>query len=227
MFLSNILKLENMHVVSSVAHMGFNTLAVDAAIGRGRLDDGADVLDLLSSQGSHDESLSENDSIDDFQRGFDAGVRHAEQEWMEKHETELEIERERVAEFIENGKREFLKLQAETDKTIVALAVAIAERILWREVRFDREAVLRQIHEAIKRVVGVEKIKIRINPLDESTVRGSRSKIMAEADAVRDMVIESDENIGRGGCFIESESGNIDALISTQLRKIEAALLES
>jgi Flagellar biosynthesis/type III secretory pathway protein len=48
---------------------------------------------------------------------------------------------------------------------------------------------------------------------------------MSHADSVREIVIESDNKVERGGCIIESDLGNIDARLSTQFELIEEALL--
>jgi flagellar assembly protein FliH len=49
--------------------------------------------------------------------------------------------------------------------------------------------------------------------------------LSAYADSVKEIVIEADGKVERGGCIIESELGNIDARISTQFALIEEALL--
>jgi flagellar assembly protein FliH len=88
----------------------------------------------------------------------------------------------------------------------------------------DNEFVIRQICEGAKRVIGVERIRIRVNPADEEYVRQHRAQVLMNADSVRDLVIESDETIEQGSCVIESDAGNVDTLIATQLERIEAAL---
>jgi flagellar assembly protein FliH len=57
-------------------------------------------------------------------------------------------------------------------------------------------------------------------------VREHRAAIASGSDSIRDMVIEADEKVERGGCILESDSGNVDARISTQLKKIEETLLD-
>ena len=120
---------------------------------------------------------------------------------------------------------EFGRFQHAAEVSVVKLALAIADRIVKREVSIDKDLVLRQIHEATKRVVGVERIKLRVNPQDEEYMREHRSAILSTTDAVRELVVEGDDTIERGGCILESDSGNVDALIATQFERIEAALL--
>ena len=103
-------------------------------------------------------------------------------------------------------------------------SLAVAERIVKREIARDDEVVVRQVREAIRRIVGVETIRLRIHPDDEALVRSHRAELLASADSIRDVAIEPDDSLERGGCVIESSSGNVDARIATQLRQIDTAL---
>jgi flagellar assembly protein FliH len=80
------------------------------------------------------------------------------------------------------------------------------------------------MREAIRRIVGVEIITVRVHPEDEALVRSHRSALLSSSDSVREIVIEGDESIERGGCILESATGNVDARIGSQLRQIETAL---
>jgi len=97
---------------------------------------------------------------------------------------------------------------------------------LRREVILDDTVVLQQIKEGLRRVLGVDHIKVRVNPIDEAMVREHRAAVAMGSDSLRDMLIEADEKVERGGCILESDSGNVDVRLSTQLKRIEAALLE-
>jgi flagellar assembly protein FliH len=162
----------------------------------------------------------------EYEQGFTDGRARAEEEFERELESRIARERDQLFSLLDAIQTQYASFQQKAERTSIELAVAIAELILKRELATDREAVIRQIHEALKRVLGVERIKLRVNPEDEQLVRDRRSEILAESDSIREMVIEPDEAISRGGCIVESESGNVDALVSTQLHKIEEALLE-
>jgi flagellar assembly protein FliH len=69
-------------------------------------------------------------------------------------------------------------------------------------------------------------VKLRVHPDDESTLRQRRVEVSSAIDSLREVVIEADDKIERGGCIVESDSGNVDARLSTQLRSIELVLFE-
>jgi flagellar biosynthesis/type III secretory pathway protein FliH len=58
-------------------------------------------------------------------------------------------------------------------------------------------------------------------------LRDRRNDLLASGEGVREIMIETDDTVERGGCIIESASGNIDARIATQLAQIETALFGS
>lgn len=161
----------------------------------------------------------------EFKAGFDEGRRHAEKNLRDALTGALVESQKSFETLTREMKEKIERFQAMSERDVVKLALAIAEKVVKREIVLDDQLVLRQINEAVKRVVGIERIKIRINPRDEELVRAYRTNILATTDAVRELAIEADETITRGGCVIESDSGNVDALIATQSERIYAALL--
>lgn len=161
----------------------------------------------------------------EFKAGFDEGRRQTEKHLRGEMEKQLAETQTQLHELLANIPSALERFRSSAEKHVVKLALAIAERIVKREVAMDNELVVRQIGEAVKRIVGIERMKIRVNPKDETLVRNYRTRILASTDAVRELAIEADETIARGGCIIESDSGNVDALIATQFERVETALL--
>jgi flagellar assembly protein FliH len=152
----------------------------------------------------------------EYRRGYD----DARQELIARVEKDLQALRDLLGSV--GGQLAALRQRMEEDG--FRLAIAVAERIVRREVALDDAAVIGQVKEAIGRLVGVEAITLRVNPADEELVRSQRQELQARADGVQEMVIEGDEKVERGGCIIESIAGNVDARRATVIAQIEAAL---
>lgn len=172
----------------------------------------------------HEEESLEQRLQAEFKAGFDEGRRHTERNLRAELASQLQEERKRITSFAQAIETSVAELRSAVERDTVKLAIAIAERIVKREIERDAETVVRQIQEAVRRLVGVEKVKIRVHPKDEELVRSLRSSLIASSDAVRELAIEVDESIASGGCILESDSGNVDASISTQFERIETAL---
>ncbi|MGC8594364.1 MAG: FliH/SctL family protein [Candidatus Kryptoniota bacterium] len=160
-----------------------------------------------------------------YRAGFLDGKNQAINELDQSFQIELDKASEQLSSVVRQFSAEVEKFYNEFDVAIVKLAISIARRIVVRELEIDEGAVLARTKEAIRKVIGVEKIKIHVNPSDEEYVRRHRSDLLSHADSVREIVIESDNKVERGGCIIESDLGNIDARLSTQFEIIEEALL--
>jgi flagellar biosynthesis/type III secretory pathway protein FliH len=156
-----------------------------------------------------------------YQRGIADGRRAVEEELVRMQLTEEQTRNRRVEALGHSFRIQLDGLLGRIETDALRFALAVAERIVKREVRIDKEVVVRQIREAVKRVVGIDSIKIRVNPEEESVARQHRSAILG---SLREVLIEADATIERGGCIIESTAGNVDARLETQLRQVEAAL---
>lgn len=171
----------------------------------------------------------------EYKRGYEDGCKSVEKRMREEFESRVSDERKKTTlkvivqleSLMGNIRKEFSNLQQKSEEIVIRFTLAVAEQILRREVILDNTVVLQQIKEGLRRVLGVDHIKVRVNPVDEAMVRDHRASVASGSDSLRDMLIEADEKVERGGCILESDSGNVDARISTQLKKIEAALLEN
>lgn len=161
-------------------------------------------------------------------RALEQGRAEGRAEAEEELEKRLVIARtesdERIGALMEGIAQQVRAFTASLEHDAYAFALAVAERIVKREIQLDDEIVVRQVREALRRIVGVESIRVRVHPDDEVLVRSHRAALLALTDTTRDVVIEPDNTIERGGCILESASGNVDARIATQLRQVEHAL---
>ena len=160
-----------------------------------------------------------------YEKGFEAGKLDASRALQSEYDRKVELVTENFPSVLREFAAEVARFNQDFDKAVVTLSLAIARRIVAREIAEDESAVLARSREAIRKIIGVDKIKIHINPSDEEYMREHRNELSAYADSVKEIVIEADGKVERGGCIIESELGNIDARISTQFALIEEALL--
>ena len=112
------------------------------------------------------------------------------------------------------------ELCIDIEKGAVELALAIAEKVVYHEVSVNKETLLGVLKGALEKVIDPEKIKIRINKLDLQFIKESGYQISGLTDNLKDIIIEGDDTITRGGCVIETGFGSIDARIESQLQAV-------
>lgn len=149
-----------------------------------------------------------------------ARIKQAAREEMEREREELraELAREARAElaaaYLELDRaRE--RMELETERAIVLLAVAIARKIVGEELAAKPEHVRALVREALDRVRRAERVRVRVHPDDASVVRDLGVEIVEDA------------TIERGGCIVESELGDIDARLAVRLDALARALAKT
>ncbi|NNE65821.1 MAG: hypothetical protein HKN33_04580 [Pyrinomonadaceae bacterium] len=110
------------------------------------------------------------------------------------------------------------------EQDILRLSVKLAEKILGRELRNDREAVADIITNALENARQRENLLIRVNPSDLAVAKKEIERFRSFSRA-KFIDISADPRVGEGGCLIESEVGTVDARLETQFRVLETALL--
>lgn len=109
----------------------------------------------------------------------------------------------------------------QNEDKLIKLALEIAREVIQDELAMKPEIVLKNVERAISKVSDLEKVIIRVNPLDLDLVLPKQEYFKKLLPDVQDFVITGHYSIERGGCHIETNSGTIDAQISTQLAVVE------
>lgn len=107
-----------------------------------------------------------------------------------------------------------------SERELVRLALAIAERVLHRELDIDQELLAVMARVAIERLGEHAVATIHLNPVDCEAVLSRRGDPQPGA-----VEIVADANVPRGGCLVRSAFGSIDAGIDAQMRELSRALL--
>jgi len=104
--------------------------------------------------------------------------------------------------------------------------VAIAEKILHRQLKLSPEISTELMRETLDLIVGSSQLKLRMHPQDVALLGQHADDVVRAAARCGDVEIESDPAVTRGGCIIETQHGTIDAQLETQLERIMSELVE-
>lgn len=111
-----------------------------------------------------------------------------------------------------------------SEKEMVELSIAIARKVVQSEVTSRKEVVLDCVRAAMRAVVAGGEILIRVNPKDLDVINQFKNDVARSTEGVKQVTIESDESIGRGGCVIETNYGEVDATVGGIIAEIEERL---
>jgi hypothetical protein len=80
--------------------------------------------------------------------------------------------------------------------------------------------------QALHKLKGKSDVIVRVNFQDLNMTTEHKKEIIEMAERVRNMTIAEDSSVDPGGAIIETDFGQIDARISSQLREIEDRIIE-
>ncbi len=109
------------------------------------------------------------------------------------------------------------KLRNEAEGELIRLSLAIARRILHREVSIDPEALHGLVHTALQKLQNREISRVRVYPAGADAVRSALERIGA-APAIQ---VFPDSNLKNGGIIFETSFGELDASVDSQLQEIQ------
>lgn len=113
------------------------------------------------------------------------------------------------------------------EREIIDLIFAVAEKIVHHEVTSKPSAIKNAIFDALELAVEKSKVVFNVNPDDYDYVEKLRPEIFNQNKGLKSIVVNSDPGVSRGGCYLETSYGNIDATIESKLEKIRQCLQES
>jgi flagellar assembly protein FliH len=151
---------------------------------------------------------------------FTKGYAQGERAGLEAGGKRAEAMLRRVAQTLEElgGLRQ--TLIHETERQMVQLALALARRVVHREVTLDPDLAAALAHVALDRLGTTTPATIRLNPEDYTIVARDGERWGSVA-----VTVVPDPSISRGGCLVESDFGSVDATIERQFDELSRALI--
>jgi flagellar assembly protein FliH len=152
------------------------------------------------------------------QAAFEEGKQKARQEGA----AELAAALDRLAQKLPEvaGLRTRIYKQSETD--IVKLALAVARRILHRELTTDPETIQGLVHAALQRIQNRDIAKVRVYPAGADALKAS----LARLGAAPAIPVVADPTLKLGDLLFETSLGELDASVGTQLQEVERGLAD-
>lgn len=150
-----------------------------------------------------------------------AGLREGEEAGRRRAAAEIQPAVERLARSAAEISAMRGRLRREAEADLVGLAIAIARRVLRREMTVDPEALRGVVRAALEKIEAREVSRVRAHPAHAQLL----AACLREAGAAAVEVV-SDPSRELGAVVFESARGDLDASVETQLREIERGLAD-
>jgi len=148
-----------------------------------------------------------------YQKGFQDGQSAAQKAAA----AQLDAMNLRLARTIEeiSGFKQRFRHEAEED--VVTLALAIARRVLHRELTMAPDALLGLVKAAFEKLEFREVHRVRVRPEDAAMVQQHLEKM----GLPKQIDVIADPGLSRGSAILDSTRGALDMSVDTQLSEIE------
>ncbi len=134
--------------------------------------------------------------------------------------SELEPVLARLARSLEEVSSLRPRLRGEAESDVVQLSLAIARRVLHRELSLEPEAIQALVQVALDRLARQEIYRVHVHPAQEGAIRKS---LAAHHSAVE---VHGDPRLETGALVFETNRGKMDASVAAQFEEIERGLTD-
>lgn len=141
--------------------------------------------------------------------------------WEAELQEKIAQERSRLQKIEEEFRQERTRYFAGVESEVVRLALAIAVRVLHREVKLDPLLLTGVVRVALEKVAKDSAVVLRV-PVGE--IEMWQGVFAAHQDAAMKLV--GDERLAAGECVLETNVGRVELGVSAQLEEIERGFFD-
>ncbi len=151
------------------------------------------------------------------QEGFEAGRDEGYNEGREEIKSMIE----RLHSIIAVTIKEREKILINSERQIMNLVLTMVKKIVKKLTQEDSKVVINNVKEALSLIRGAMMVYIHVNRGDFDFVSRHKNELIKLIEGMPEVKILEDPSVDKGGVYIETDIGEIDAKIGTQLEEIE------
>ena len=152
-----------------------------------------------------------------YKKGYEEGMESG----YEKGQDEVKRLIGRLNVVISSAVKRRNEIIEESESQIVDIIITIARKIVKSITEVQRRVVYDNVCEALKMLKARTEVTIRVNMEDLEMVTKHKQIFIDMVEGIEHLKILEDNSVDRGGCYIDTDFGSINAKISTQLSNIE------
>ena len=202
-----------------------NTEEVNAILAKAQKD-AEKIIAAVELKAVELEEQSKKTIEDDRQEVFAQAKEAGRNEGYAEGKVEVDRLIERTHTVLERAQDKRGEILAETEQEIIDLVLLVARKIIKIISENQREVIISNVTEALRKVKDKGNIIIRVNLSDVKLTTSHTKEFIKMLEGVKSIQVMEDSSVDSGGCVIETDFGEIDARISSQLAELEAKILE-
>ncbi|MDR2070787.1 MAG: flagellar assembly protein FliH [Treponema sp.] len=179
-----------------------------------------------AKQKAEEISLSAQTAFEEERKQAEAEGREAGRE-AGFAEGQAEVQRllERTHTVLERAQNKRSEILEETEQQVIDLVLLIARKVIKVVSETQRTVVVSNVVQALKKLKSRGNILIRVNLVDLKLTTEHIKDFIKMAEGANDIQVVEDSTVDPGGCVVETDFGEVNARISSQLAEIEDKIL--
>jgi flagellar assembly protein FliH len=141
-----------------------------------------------------------------------------------KAEAERLVERLHV--ILDRAMDKRAEILAETETQVVELVLLVAKKVVKVISENQKSVVIQNIAQALRKLKTKSEVIVRVNLADLQLSTDHIKDFVQMTENAKKITVIEDSTVDRGGCVIETDFGEIDARISSQLHELEERILD-
>ena len=112
------------------------------------------------------------------------------------------------------------------EEKLVHLINLIVDKIVYGHISVDHDVVKKAILDAFYLLPEPESAVIYVNNEDYEFVEAIKDDFFKALETLKQISVIADPSVGRGGCRIESEAGDVDAALESRLAAVKQSIID-
>lgn len=155
-------------------------------------------------------------------KGWDQG----REEGFKEGKNEVERLVNRLHVILERAMDKRAEILEQTEGQVVELVLLIARKVVKTISENQKNVVISNVAQALRKLKTRSDVIIKVNLADLQLATEHARDFVEMAENAKNLTVVEDSSIDRGGCVIETDFGEIDARIQSQLHELEEKILD-
>jgi flagellar assembly protein FliH len=156
----------------------------------------------------------------------DSGFQNGREEGYNAGRAEVERLIERTQTVLERAQDKRSEILAETEQQVIDLVLLIARKVVKVISESQKTVIVSNVVQALRKIKGRGSVIIRVNMSDLKLTTEHVKDFIRMTEGAASIQIQEDSSVDPGGCIIETDFGEIDARIASQLSELETKILD-
>ncbi len=158
---------------------------------------------------------------------YEKGFANGEKEGLESGKKEAERIVTQLNGILSEIQHLWQNMVEKYEKEILELVCHAVEKVLYGQVAIDNAIVKKAILYAFEKIPEPVDVTININPEDYDYIEMIKEEILEQVKELQNVIVVSNPAVDRGGCKVETKSGEVDTSVFDRLEAIKKSIIEA